>query len=175
MNFKFDEAIEILERTPNMLSAFLTGISAQWTNSNEGQDTWNVKEVILHLIEGEQSNWIPRLQFIIKEGDKKAFPAFDRFAHLHNKSTTVEQVLIFLKRLRQENIKILKELISSEELLEQTGYHPAFGTVKVRELISTWAVHDLTHITQIARIMAERYRLDVGPWIEYLGVLNTDK
>ncbi|GAA3326286.1 hypothetical protein GCM10020331_061560 [Ectobacillus funiculus] len=53
-----------------------------------------------------------------------------------------------------------------------TGVHPAFGVVKVRELISTWVVHDLTHIAQIVRVMAERYRTDVGPWKEYLGILK---
>ncbi|WP_080846125.1 DinB family protein [Cytobacillus gottheilii] len=175
MKFKLSEAIEILERTPNMLDVFLTGLSGQWTNGREGEGTWNAKEVVLHLIEGERSNWIPRLQFILIEGDKEAFPAFDRFAHLQNNEVPLEQALLTFKQLRAENIETLKHLISSEDLLEQTGYHPAFGTVKVRELISTWAVHDLTHISQIVRIMAESYRADVGPWVEYLGILKKDQ
>lgn len=53
-----------------------------------------------------------------------------------------------------------------------TASHPEFGVVKVRELISTWTVHDLTHIAQIVRVMANRYQTDVGPWQEYLGILK---
>jgi hypothetical protein len=33
-------------------------------------------------------------------------------------------------------------------------------------------VHDLTHVAQIARVLAKRYRDAVGPWREYLGVLG---
>jgi hypothetical protein len=39
-------------------------------------------------------------------------------------------------------------------------------------LLSTWAVHDLTHLHQVSRIMAHQYRDAVGPWSEYLGVLK---
>lgn len=34
------------------------------------------------------------------------------------------------------------------------------------------AAHDLTHLHQISRIMAIQYREVVGPWTEYLGVMN---
>jgi len=39
-------------------------------------------------------------------------------------------------------------------------------------LLATWAVHDLTHLHQISRIMAQQYREAVGPWSAYLGVLR---
>jgi hypothetical protein len=53
-----------------------------------------------------------------------------------------------------------------------TGTHPQFGVVSLRELLSTWVVHDLTHVTQIVRVMAKRYNEDVGPWKEYLSILD---
>ena len=49
---------------------------------------------------------------------------------------------------------------------------PALGEVTMRQLLAAWVVHDLTHIAQIARVMAHRYADDVGPWHEYLGVLS---
>ncbi|CAG7646830.1 hypothetical protein PAECIP111802_03842 [Paenibacillus allorhizosphaerae] len=76
------------------------------------------------------------------------------------------------KTIRAHSITKLKAIIDSELHLELTGSHPAFGTVKVRELLSTWVVHDLTHITQIVRVMAVRYSTDVGPWKQYLGILQ---
>lgn len=173
MNFNMKEAIEILENTPQTLEAFLSGLSEGWLHCNEGEGTWHAVEVVDHLIEGEKSNWIPRLKFILQEGEGKPFPQFDRFAHLEEGAeSSLEQKLYEFKSIRKENLATLKLLINPEIHLEIKGSHPAFEAVKVRELISTWAVHDLTHISQIVRVMAERYREDVGPWKEYLGILR---
>jgi len=173
MHFDLKEAIEVLERTPQTLEVFLSGLSDGWLQSNEGEGTWNAAEVIDHLIEAEKTNWIPRLAFILQEGESKPFPAFDRFAHLNDKAErSMKEKLLEFKALRTQNIDKLKALVESESSLELTGYHPAFGVVKVRELISTWVVHDFTHMAQIVRVMAERYRTDVGPWAAYLGILR---
>jgi uncharacterized damage-inducible protein DinB len=173
MNFQLQQAIEVLERTPQALEQLLSGLSVGWLQRSEGEGTWNVTEVMEHLIEAEKMNWIPRLEFMLSEGDKKSFPDFDRYSHLKEKSErTIEQSLQHFKELRTQNIAKLKELVSSESQLEVTGIHPAFGAVKVRELISTWVVHDFTHTAQIVRVLADRYRSDVGPWIQYLSVLK---
>lgn len=176
MNFNLNEAIEVLERTPQTLETFLVGLNSGWLDCNEGEGTWNVVEVIDHLIEGEKTNWLPRLQIILNEGESRPFPVFDRFSHLNtNVEHSIEQKCSEFKRCRIENLTKLKTLITSELNLELTGIHPAFGKVRLRELLSTWVVHDLTHITQISRIMAKRYREDVGPWKEYLGVLKRNE
>ncbi len=174
MNFSMTEAIEILEGTPQSLAYFLSDLSPGWLQCNEGEGTWNADEVIDHLIEGEKSNWIPRLEMILRDGESKPFPPFDRYAHINDEpETPIEQKLAEFKSLRTENINKLKTLMDDDgALLEKKGTHPAFGPVKARELISTWVVHDMTHIAQIVRVMAERYRTDVGPWVEYLGILK---
>jgi hypothetical protein len=175
MNFRMNEAIEILERTPPTLEYFISGISIGWLQCNEGEGTWNVTQIIEHLIEGEKNNWIPRLEFILKEGESKPFPPFDRFSHLNAQSDrSIEQKLIEFKEIRTQNILRLKQLIKSVDILEKTGFHPELGKVRVRELLSTWVAHDLTHISQIVRVMADRYRTDVGPWKEYLGILKSN-
>ncbi|PYI51005.1 DinB family protein [Paenibacillus flagellatus] len=173
MPFQIQEAIEVLERTPQTLETFLAGLSDGWLACREGEGTWNVSEVIGHLIEGEKSNWVPRLEFILREGESKPFPAFDRHSHLKEEpEKPIGQKLHEFKTIRARNIAKLQELVGDARQLERTGMHPAFGTVKVRELLSAWVVHDLTHIAQIVRVMAERYRTDVGPWSQYLGILK---
>lgn len=173
MNFNMTEAIEVLERTPQALACLLSGLSEEWLKCNEGEGTWNVSEVIGHLIEGEKNNWIPRIEAILKADGNKHFPPFDRFSHLHTRSeNSIEQKLLEFKTIRLRNIARLQAIINPDLHLEWTGSHPAFGVVKLRELLSTWVVHDFTHIAQIARVMAERYRADVGPWKEYLGILK---
>ncbi|MBG9941921.1 DinB family protein [Brevibacillus formosus] len=173
MNFNLDEAIEILERTPQALESLLTGLSDGWLQHNEGDGTWHAIEVIEHLIEAEKTNWLPRLEIILQEGERKPFPPFDRFAHLQETSVrSFEQKLLEFKTLRAQNIAKLRTLVEPEKHLELTGLHPAFGVVKMRELLSTWVVHDLTHSAQIVRVIAKRYTADVGPWREYLGILE---
>lgn len=173
MNFTLEEAIEILERTPKSLEAFLSGLSDEWLTYRENEDTWNVTEVIEHLIECEKNNWIPRLEVILSSKEDKTFPEFNRFRHLEERiSGTITEKLAQFNDLRKQNIASLKERLNSEHDLERTGIHPVFGEVKLRELISTWVTHDLTHIVQIMRVMASRYREDVGPWVEYLSILK---
>lgn len=176
MNLNMKEAIEVLERTPQTLEYFLSDLSEGWLQYNEGEGTWNVSEVIEHLIEGEKNNWIPRLEFILQEGESKPFPPFDRFSHLNDRvGRSMKQRFLEFKTIRAQNITKLKSLIKPELHFELTGSHPEFGVVKLRELLSTWVVHDLTHISQIVRVMAERYRADVGPWKEYLGILKRNE
>ncbi|MGB6408834.1 MAG: DinB family protein [Planococcus donghaensis] len=173
MNFSLDETLQILEATPQTLASFLSNLSNDWLTCNEGEGTWNTSQVIDHLIECEKTNWIPRIKTILAETENKSFPPFDRDAHITNPpKTSLEQKLDEFKQLRLQNVKIVKDLIKSDSQFELTGEHPVFGEVKLRELISTWMAHDLTHLSQIVRVMAERYRKDVGPWEEYLGVLK---
>jgi hypothetical protein len=173
MNFNLNEAIAILERTPQTLEHFLTGISDSWLYCNEGEGTWNAHEVVDHLIEGEKVNWIPRLEHILSQGKKIPFPPFDREAHLKKKTKrSIYESLLEFKNLRNQNIEKLKFIIIDPTLLSKQGVHPEFGDVSASELLSTWVVHDLTHISQIVRIFSERYRQDVGPWEAYLGVLK---
>ncbi|QKE74041.1 DinB family protein [Arthrobacter citreus] len=173
MNFNLKEAIEVLERTPKSLESFLSGLSQSWLNCNEGEGTWNASEVIDHLIECEKTNWIPRLNCILYKEGNSHFPPFDRFSHLNEKhEKSIEERLLEFKNVRTENIIKLQLLVDSKEHLELEGIHPELGHVKLRELLSTWVVHDLTHITQIARVMAKRYKTDVGPWIANLSVLK---
>ncbi|MCQ5456525.1 DinB family protein [Bacillus paralicheniformis] len=172
MNFQLEEAIEILERTPQTLSQLLTGLSSPWISCNEGEDTWNAFDVVGHLIEGEKNNWLPRIKLIVTEGATEPFPPFDRFSQLNqNDGKTMEQLLNEFADIRRANLKTLQQIIDPETDFEQTGMHPEFGIVKLREQISTWVAHDLTHISQIARVLAKRYQDDVGPWGAYLRIL----
>jgi hypothetical protein len=173
MNFKIEEAIEILERTPQTLSSLLTGLSNEWIYSNEGESTWRPFDVVGHLIEAEKYNWIPRIEMILTKGESETFPPFDRFSQLRqNKEKTINQLLSEFTILRQQNLETLKAIVTEQTNLNQTGIHPDFGVVKLSEQLSTWTTHDLSHIAQITRIMANRYHDDVGPWKTYLRIMK---
>ena len=174
MNFTFKKSIEILERTPQVLTTMLHNISADWTSNNEGGETWTVYDIIGHLIYGEKTDWIPRTEIILSGNADKKFELFDRFAQFReSKGKSLKQLLDEFEQLRIKNIECLRSKNITAPDLEETGIHPAFGEVSLSQLLSTWVVHDLNHIAQIARVMANQYKADVGPWTAYLKILQS--
>jgi hypothetical protein len=173
MNFTLEKSIQILERTPNVLDAMLRNISTDWTLRNEGGESWSAYDIIGHLIHGEKTDWIPRAQIILSEKPDKKFEKYDRFAQFEeSKGKSLSQLLYEFKILREKNIEILHSLNITDKDLQEKGIHPAFGEVTLSQLFSTWVVHDLNHIAQISRVMAKQYKPDVGPWTEYLKILQ---
>lgn len=172
MNFDLNKTIEVLQNTPKTLAHLLGGISEDWIYANEGENTWSPYDVIGHLIHGEKTDWIPRLNIILFEDDKNFIP-FDRFAQFENsKDKTLKSLLTEFEIIRKENIAYLQKLNLKETDWQKEGIHPEFGPVTVQQLLATWATHDLGHIAQICRVMAKQYKEDVGPWSAYISILN---
>ena len=60
MEFRPQQAIEVLERTPAVLRSLLSGLSEPWVLNNYGPETFSPFDVVGHLIHGERADWIPR-------------------------------------------------------------------------------------------------------------------
>lgn len=173
MNFDMDDAFEILERSPDVLSSLLTGLSDAWLLGNEGGDSFSPRDVLGHLISGEEADWLVRAEIILRQGTARPFEPFDRFGFRKKyEGYSVGELLERFREVRAANLARLRELGLGEEQLGLEGRHPELGDVTLRQLLATWVVHDLGHLRQIARVMAKRYRDDVGPWREYLPVLD---
>jgi len=172
MTFNLQATIAILERTPPLLHSWLNDLPEAWTQYNEGPDTWSPYDVMGHLIHGEKTDWIPRAEIILSNRSDKTFIPFDRFAQLHQEVKHLNVLLKEFSVLREENIQKLKTLPLNEDNLKLTCIHPKLGTVTLAQLLSTWTVHDLGHIAQIARVMAKQYGAEVGPWQAYLNILK---
>jgi DinB superfamily len=167
------ETVAILTRTPPALNALLRGLPDAWVRSNEGNDTWSAFDIVGHLIVGERTDWMPRVRIILENGEARPFDPFDRFAQeRESQGMSLEQLLDEFARLRNESLAALKALNLQPEDLTRRGRHPALGVVTLSELLATWAIHDLTHLHQLSRVMAHQYREVVGPWKAYLGVLH---
>lgn len=173
MKFELQKAILILERTPNILKAYLQDLPPEWTHQNEGDNTWSPYDVVGHLIHGEKTDWVVRAGIILNDGPNKAFEPFDRFAQFENsKGKSLNQLLSEFEQLRAENIKKLKSMNISAADLSLEGMHPGLGRVTLKQLLATWVSHDLGHIAQISRVMAKLYKAEVGSWKAYLKILD---
>jgi hypothetical protein len=173
MIFECDHALSLLSMTPKVLRAMLEDLPSEWTTANEGAKTWSAFDVVGHLIHGERTDWLPRMRIILEHGESRPFESFDRFAQFKESTgRSLEELLGTFESLRSENLRMLNEAHLNREDLARTGTHPELGRVTLEELLATWVVHDLDHIVQISRTLAKQYREAVGPWKEFLSVLD---
>jgi hypothetical protein len=173
MEFEIDAAIALLDRTPRVLRAWLDGLPEAWLAADEGPATFSPREVLGHLLHGENTDWIPRLRRILEHGETKAFEPYDRFAQQRlYEDWTAAQLLDALAARRSENLAAVRALQLAGADLDRRGTHPDLGPVTLRQLLSTWVVHDQNHVAQIARVLARQYAGEVGPWRAYLPILT---
>lgn len=173
MNFKLEHVEEILKRTPAVLNQLLRDLPDEWSRENEGAETWSAFDVVGHLIHGEETDWIPRAQIILEDGEARPFQPFDMFAQFERSAgKSLAELLDTFEALRRSNLDRLKAWQITEDQLDKKGMHPELGVVSLRQLLATWVVHDLSHIAQINRVLCKQYSAEVGPWKEYLPILS---
>jgi DinB superfamily len=173
MLFRLDEGIEVLERTPTVLSALLIGKSAAWLNARKTPESFSPIDVLGHLMHGELTDWIPRVRIILEHGDARAFVPFDRFGFQELiAGKTVDALLDEFAQMRRESLETLRTLNIREEQLALPGLHPELGPVTMGNHLANWVVHDLGHIAQIVKAMAWQYREETGAWRAYTTILD---
>jgi hypothetical protein len=173
MEQNMQDTIALLARTPAALDALLRDLPEAWTSRDEGAGTWSAFDVLGHLIHGERTDWLPRAKMILQFGETRAFEPFDRWGQVRESAgKSLAQLLDEFARLRSQGLAELRAMNLQPADLERRGLHPALGGVTLSQLLATWAVHDLTHLHQISRVMAHQYGAAVGPWHAYLGVLK---
>jgi len=173
MEYDFKRGLELLERTPGTLESMLGGLSETWLTASEGPDTWTPWDVMAHMTELERTDWLPRVKVVMEHGTDRPFDPVDRTAfRTRLEGRSVESLLEEFAELRRDNLAALEEMNLGPDKYLLHGAHPALGEVVLSQLLSAWVVHDLTHIAQISRVLAKQYDSAVGPWKEYLGILN---
>jgi hypothetical protein len=173
MAFDLEASLALLERTPDLLDAWLATLPSGWTQVNEGPDTWSPYDVVGHLIHGERTDWIARMEVILRDGGDKRFVPFDRFAQFReSEGKSLTELLREFREVRMANVAYVRSLRLDEGALGKTGIHPTFGEVTLGQLLSTWTVHDLDHVMQIARVMAKQLKTEVGPWVAFLRIVR---
>jgi DinB superfamily len=166
------DTVDLLRRTPVVVSALLAGVPDAWTQTPDVIDGWRPRDVVGHLISAELDDWIPRAELILETGTSKPFEPFDRFAHVERDvDVPLDRLVERFAELRAQTLARLDELVTDDADLDRRGLHPTLGEVTLRELLATWVVHDLDHVSQIFAGMAGSHDDAVGPWKDYLGIL----
>ncbi|GAA3258291.1 DinB family protein [Dactylosporangium siamense] len=166
------DATNLLARTPSAVSALLLDLPEAWLHRDDGPDTWSAYAIAGHILHGDATNWLPRIQLIVAHGTGRTFEPFNRVAMLDWSREPVADLLDRFRRARAESLERLAGLELGEEDLTRTGTHPEFGTVTLSQVLAAWVAHDLTHLAQIAEVLAGRHRDDVGPYRRYMPALE---
>ncbi len=173
MNYSLEQATPILKRTPAVLQIFLGGLPDEWVRATDGPGTWSAYDVVGHLIHGERTDWIPRVRHILEKGDSEPFPPFDREGMLTaSAGKSMAELLEQFEWFRAQNLETLQSFGLKPADLARRGLHPELGPVTLGNHLSTWVVHDLGHIRQIAQTMGRQYREAVGPWTAFFSLFR---
>jgi hypothetical protein len=173
MKFDVKSAVAVLTRTPAALKSLLGGLSDGWVRGTEGPDTFSAFDVVGHLIDGEETDWVLRARNILARSEDPRFEPYDRFRHrARNAGRPLASLLDEFAGLRAANLTLLASWRLTAADLDLPGIHPGLGPVTLRQLLAAWVVHDLGHVAQAARVMAKQYGDQVGPWVQFLPVLT---
>jgi uncharacterized damage-inducible protein DinB len=173
VKFTLEEGLPVLRSTPAVLRSLLWGLPDPWVRSTEGPDTWSPFDIVGHLIHGERTDWIPRLELMLAHGEERPFTPFDRFAQFEaSRGKSLHELLDTFAELRAANLVRLESHQLSRQDFRRRGRHPELGPVTLGELLATWVAHDLSHVAQVARVMGRQYTDAVGPWRAYLPMLD---
>ena len=171
--FCFDDGRAVLHATPSTLRAMLQDLPECLLFADEGSGTWNAFQVVCHLAHNEADDWVPRIELVLAKGTSEPFRPFDREAGFAKyQGWSIARLLDELQALREESLRTIDGLRLTPEQTRLEGRHPLLGPVTIEQLLAGWICHDLTHIHQIARILARYHAASVGPFAQFLSVLN---
>lgn len=166
------ETTDLLRRTPAVLRDLLVGLPAAWSGTPDTPEGWRPRDVVGHLISGELDNWMARTRRILDDGTSRPFDGFDRLAMLdRDAGRSLDELVEQFAGLRAANLDTLAGLGLTDADLDRRGLHPSLGEVTLRELLATWSIHDLDHVSQVYAGLAGSRDSTVGPWRAYLGIL----
>ena len=96
--------VAVLRRTPRALRQLLEGVSPTEAAAAPAGE-WSAFDVVGHLIDGEETDWIPRARIILSGEADRRFTPFDRHRHLErNRGKALGALLDEFSTLRAANL-----------------------------------------------------------------------
>lgn len=159
VDFDLMDAVNILNRTPRVLNALLRGLDRHWTDAEDEQDALSPRQTIEHMLELEESFWFSSLHMIL-HGSRAMNQTVN--TTVAERSQTINKLLDQFGMARRKNLRELADWRLTDEQLQLRGRVADWGELSVRQFISSWITHDLTHLFHITRVLTQQYAPEVG-------------
>ena len=144
-------ALEKLRQTPREVAALLDGLSEQAMTQEAPDGGWAIRNIITHLRDA-QGVLEYRLELFAQEEhpvlQAKAVWSWAKNEEEHPPSTM--DIFAEYQATRGKILARLEKLPLADWW--RTGFHEEFGTVSIKQQVSYFASHEITHLPQIARL-----------------------
>ncbi len=146
--------LEVQAATASTLAQLIDGVPASTLRKRPAAEQWSVVEILAHLADSEiVYGW--RLRAILGSPGSP-IAAFDQNTWAvagHYAERDARESIEQFRAVRQANLSLLRSL--TPEQWQHHGMHSERGKETIERVVNMMAGHDLNHLQQIERILAE--------------------
>ncbi|MCL4298635.1 MAG: DinB family protein [Anaerolineae bacterium] len=141
-------ALERLRQTPLDVAVLLEGLPEDALSCPPADGGWAIRNVVSHLRDA-QGVLSFRLSLLLEQENPllESKAVFAWATNEEERSPTTQEIFEVYRASRQETIAQLESLPLSDWW--RTGQHEEFGPVTLRQQVSYFAAHEMTHLPQI--------------------------
>jgi len=149
------DARAILASTPACIGALLAPLPAEHLTWTPAPSRWSIAQIVAHLADAEVVGAYRFRMILGAPGTAiQAFNQDDWAREMSYATRDTGASLALFAALRTALVALITGL--DDEKLDRFGVHAERGKESVRHLISLYAGHDLNHLAQIEKLIAER-------------------
>jgi hypothetical protein len=162
-----EQALQVIAGTPAVIRGMFEGLSEE-SLAGSATGIWGARQVLEHLIDAESIAFRDRIGRILDE-DRPFIKSIDPPSRLQEGGYAergLGDLLAEFEALREQSTLWLRTIDAAD--YGRAGEHDEAGTIRVGELIHYWAVHDLTHLSQVTAALRATLLPHVGNMYRFL-------
>ncbi len=144
-------ALERLRQTPAEVSALVSGLSAEQLDTPKEEGQWAIRQVIAHLLDAQRVLHF-RVNLMLEHDTPqlKSLAVFNWASDEKDRPASTLKLLADYIASRQDTLARLEAIRLSDWW--RMGLHQEFGAVTIRQQVSYFAMHEITHLSEIAQL-----------------------
>lgn len=149
------QPLAVQASTAKKLERLIQGKSTAKLRKRPAPDKWSVSEILAHLADAETVGSF-RMRLVLG-APGTPIAAFDQDAWVisgHYEKRDPRKSLELFRALREANLALLKSL--TPEQWKHYGMHSERGQESIERIVQMFAGHDINHLLQVERILAEK-------------------
>lgn len=140
-----------LRQTPDDVAALLEGLSEAQLTQTPADGGWAIRNVLVHLRDAQDVLAYRLELFLAQEHPMLEAKAVWAWAtNEEERPPTAQEIFSTYQASRADTLATLARLPWADWW--RTGWHQEFGEVTLRQQVSYFAAHELTHLSQIAAL-----------------------
>lgn len=152
-------ALERLRQTPSEVSSLVSGLTSQQLDTPQEEGGWAIRQVIAHLLDAQRVlHFRVNLMLEHETPQLKSLAVFNWASDEKERPAETLRILADYIASRQDTLARLEAIRLSDWW--RMGLHQEFGAVTIRQQVSYFAMHEISHLSEIAKL--RRYWLETS-------------